>query len=848
MIDFKKRLGKQAGEKPLNPLEIYDSLDRASDKGPLRPAQIALLTEWHEERRNERDIIVKLHTGQGKTLIGLLMLQSRLNEGVGPALYLCPNNFLVEQTVTQAGEFGLRCVPLTGEGDLPDQFLDGGAILITSVQKLFNGLSKFHLAPRSISVGTLVMDDSHACIDAIRDACVIRMDIQHPAYTEILNLFGPELERQGAGSYADIKQGKYDAFLTVPYWEWADNHTAVGRILARHADSGEIKFAWPTLKDILEDCLCIISGAGLEISPYLPPLHLFGSYDKAQHRVFMSATVTNDSFLVKGLGLSEAVITSPLVDKNEKWSGEKMILIPSLIDTSLDREKIVRVFAKPAPGRRFGVVALTPSFARCEDWRAYGAEVAGKQNIGQLVERLKAGDGERTVVFANRYDGIDLPDRACRVLLLDSAPFSDHLFDRYAERCRGDSEVIATRRARIIEQGLGRSVRGEKDYCVIILRGPDLVKHIRTKEARKYFSPQTRMQIEIALEVAQYAKEDVDGSNTQPVKSLANVMNQCLKRDAGWKDFYAEKMDQIPLERVDATVLGIFSAEKAAELQFQSGNYDGAIQALQKLIDAFAMTESEKGWYLQEMARYRYPASKQGSNGCQVNAHKKNRFLLRPREGMQVTKVTLVAQKRIENLMTWVQRFAGYEELSLDLENVLSNLRFGVDADKFEKALNDLGIALGFRCERPDKEWKEGPDNLWALRDNDYLLIECKSEVKLTRDAINKDETGQMNNASAWFKRNYGDAGAKRIMIIPTKKLGQGAGFNDAVEIMREPSLKKLVSNVRAFFLEFKGLDLGDLSHSKVQELINLHRLAVDDLLTRYSEKPIQPLAAASRQ
>jgi replicative superfamily II helicase len=73
---------------PTDPVTLYDTMDRAHDKGPLRPAQQAVLTEWYTSRREQRDVIVKLHTGQGKTLIGLLMLQSRLNDGKGPAVYL----------------------------------------------------------------------------------------------------------------------------------------------------------------------------------------------------------------------------------------------------------------------------------------------------------------------------------------------------------------------------------------------------------------------------------------------------------------------------------------------------------------------------------------------------------------------------------------------------------------------------------------------------------------------------------------------------------------------------------------------------------------------------------------
>jgi replicative superfamily II helicase len=204
---------------------------RASDKGPLRPAQIAVLDEWHKKLRKTKDVILKLNTGQGKTLVGLLMLQSKMNENEGSAVYLCPNNFLVSQTVNQARQFGIRCV--TAEGDLPAEFLDGKAILVTSVQKLFNGWSKFKLGPQSIPVANIVIDDAHACIDSIKDSYTIKLNSSHSAYQEILELFSSPLEEQGAGTFADIRRHDFEAFLPVPYWEWADHNSEVVRILAK---------------------------------------------------------------------------------------------------------------------------------------------------------------------------------------------------------------------------------------------------------------------------------------------------------------------------------------------------------------------------------------------------------------------------------------------------------------------------------------------------------------------------------------------------------------------------------------------------------------------------------------
>jgi replicative superfamily II helicase len=91
MIDFTKRLSVVPTEKKINPTEIYDSLDRESIAGPLRPVQQRVLEKWFNEKRTEKDLIVKLHTGAGKTLIGLLMALSCMNESHHPSLYVCPN-------------------------------------------------------------------------------------------------------------------------------------------------------------------------------------------------------------------------------------------------------------------------------------------------------------------------------------------------------------------------------------------------------------------------------------------------------------------------------------------------------------------------------------------------------------------------------------------------------------------------------------------------------------------------------------------------------------------------------------------------------------------------------------
>jgi hypothetical protein len=208
---------------------------------------------------------------------------------------------------------------------------------------------------------------------------------------------------------------------------------------------------------------------------------------------------------------------------------------------------------------------------------------------------------------------------------------------------------------------------------------------------------------------------------------------------------------------------------------------------------------------------------------------------------MIVEKISLISQKRIENIISWVKAFENYDELSVNLEDLLTSLHFGVKADRFEAAFYQLGKALGFLSQRPEKEWKEGPDNLWALQDDKYLIVECKSEVDLIRNEIHKYEADQMNTSCAWFQRNYLGANAFKVMIIPTRNLANSAAFNDpTIQIMNKDGLALLVRNIRKFFLEFKIQDFMSLSDRYVQDLVSTYELSVESLVTKYTQ-PFRP-------
>ena len=235
--------------KKINPVEIYDSLDRRSETGPLRPSQKRVLSDWFSTRKDERNNIIKLHTGEGKTLIGLLILQSKINSNDGPCLYICPNKYLAEQVRLEAQKFGIPICEISADNGLPEEFIAGNKILITHVQKVFNGRTIFGLGNQSVSVGAVILDDSHACIDSIKNALTIKVDRNHSLYNKAMSIFEDDIREQGEGSFLEIESGDYNTMLPIPYWIWYEKRNEISRALIESRDDIEVKFVWSIIKD-----------------------------------------------------------------------------------------------------------------------------------------------------------------------------------------------------------------------------------------------------------------------------------------------------------------------------------------------------------------------------------------------------------------------------------------------------------------------------------------------------------------------------------------------------------------------------------------------------------------------
>jgi superfamily II DNA or RNA helicase len=92
MIDFSK-LGRTKAAGPSQRLvDLFQQLDRKATHESLRPVQIDALGAL-DVQIGHRDVVLKVSTGSGKTVVGLVFAEHMRRKHPGEtAVYLCPTN------------------------------------------------------------------------------------------------------------------------------------------------------------------------------------------------------------------------------------------------------------------------------------------------------------------------------------------------------------------------------------------------------------------------------------------------------------------------------------------------------------------------------------------------------------------------------------------------------------------------------------------------------------------------------------------------------------------------------------------------------------------------------------
>lgn len=785
MIDFSKLKSSAEHSRHTDPIKIFNGLKKPNGVNDLFSSQADILRQWHESK-DSTNIVIKLNTGGGKTLVGLLIALSSMNELRLPALYLVENKQLVDQVCDVAKSFGISASKYEPGSLERAEFVNGDEILVGAYESLFNGRSKFGLsgAPCHTKVGCIVVDDAHASIDRIRKAFTLSVDRGHfdDAFVALSKLFIATFMEIDKGSlledFLEGKGGTGTQTIEVPFWAWHDEvdtiraelnkrYRALEDRVRNSTTSGaqsydcetwenEFRLKWPVLRDRLKYTRGIISPQGLTIVPYLPFIDLFPSFMESQRKIFMSATFADDSAMVEAFGLDRNCVENEISSTSSAGIGKRLI-IP--YENEYGDISALASFAIKASKQGKGVVILAPSQKRAEEWADLGCKMAVGNNVPSAIEDIKKNPCVGPLVLANRYNGIDLPGESCRVLILDQLPSGFDDYVKNQEAILGGSSLFERNLAERIEQGMGRGLRGSSDYCAVVLFGNSLIQWVKVDDHRRLFTKSTRAQASIW--------NDLKGQVSNREQCEESIL-QAANGDEDFQEYISfktsELMEADSSEDTNRENIDFALAERFVFDHWLRRDYSGMIQAVRKYTDSLCSDKKMVGFLCQFAACiYWDVGNEKQAYYWQNRAHSCNPVL--PHPAWKRDDITL----RIQAICSFanIKQLKSREKLVSALDGIEKSLAPEASSNNFEEAFCKLGAFLGFESQRTDNRVDKGPDNLWMIPGEGALVVEAKSRSRET-NVFNKDWCGQLLVAGEWFQAKYPNMPYELISVHPT--------------------------------------------------------------------------------
>jgi hypothetical protein len=308
----------------------------------LRAGQQQVLTAYAQHHLNTVDLAIEMPTGEGKTLLALLIADYALDQGRSVA-YLTGTRQLAEKVQDEAVKLGLEVVRFAGRdygGAKLDDYHQARAVGVMNYWVYFNS------RPVPQPADVVIFDDAHLAEQPLSGLQTLRIpDKNGPArtlYRAICDLVvahtdayaglramsdgtarpgtPPELlafsdwaaiataargEIEASPLISDEKFTKYEADelkrLTAEKTDVRD--AAASRLRAEFKRfREEVKWVWPKVREHLTDCGVLIGPSGIEIRPYHPPTALNPGYSRAKQRIYLSATLGSMDDLQRRVG------------------------------------------------------------------------------------------------------------------------------------------------------------------------------------------------------------------------------------------------------------------------------------------------------------------------------------------------------------------------------------------------------------------------------------------------------------------------------------------------------------------------------------------------------------------
>lgn len=372
---------------------------------------------------------------------------------------------------------------------------------------------------------------------------------------------------------------------------------------------------------------------------------------------------------------------------------------------------------------------------------------------------------------------------------------------------------------------------GDKLADVIVNQGGD-----------EFFSRATFEQYSVSRQLWEQLME----SNTKPtIREIFNLADFSLLRNPEWISVSKGKLASIEYDKIaniDSSVVAVRNAFDKECI----GRYDEAFNIIEAEKNSNTnIDDKAKGLLMQMMAEYKNFTNPSQAQEILLSAQKLNPMVLKPICGIQYDKLQSFSESQGANIIKFIKdnNFTPNNYL-IRVNSALDSLIFTENAaDSFEDSLNTVASIIGIHASRPDKDGIKGsPDNLWAINNLEYFIIECKNGVKPDITTISKSDCSQLLSSIQWFENLYigNDFKCYPIIIHRVDKFDDAASPDPRMRVMTTPLLEQFKIAVKSFAEGIAHSDIVTGNVAEIQKLLIQHRLngkAIVDAYTKAARK-----------
>jgi len=749
-----------------------------------------------------QDIALQLPTGSGKTLVGIGIAEWRRRKFKERVVYLCPTTQLVNQVVEQAHiKYGIKANAFTeGRKNYSPinkaEYANAEAVAVTTYSALFNTNSFFDNAD------IIILDDAHAAenyVSKFWSLLVERFNKKenHESLFTVLvsalrGVITPEQYSRLISPDPDFRDHQWVEKVPTPYFY--SKLKELTAIFDEHTKDSSLKYPWSIIRDHLFACQMYTSIGGILVRPIIPPTRTHEPFARAKQRIYMSATLGEGGELERIAGV-EKITRLTVKGWDKQGIGRRFFFFP---ETTFGQEAAINLSIRMIQATDRALILVPDDDTASEFREKIKKQIGYKIFDAAQIEKTKqpfTSETNAVAVVANRYDGIDLSDDECRLLIVSGIQRATNLQEKFLVTRMPAGILFTDRILTRIVQAVGRCTRSDTDYAAVVILGEGLSnKYLLDKDRRPLLHPEIQAELEYGYQQSKASKDADDY-----VANLEIFLRHEDEWNAAEEDIISlrNNSQQSKLPGVDKLGSAVLH-EVRYQYALWGRNFEQAFQECRAVITELSGDDVQgyRAFWYYLAGSAAWIATDNGIATMESLSRDNFKRAASTTEGVTwLFELTRLTQEEIQEDQANDARLAAViEALATRLSDlgIINDKKFEAeikeivnslarvssseaDSKAFENGHEKLGRLLGYKAGNSSSD--AAPDPWWIAGDDFCIVFEDHS-TEVHGNPLGANKVTQALRHPIWIKKNVllrDDAEIIPVVVTPCETISEGA-------------------------------------------------------------------------